>query len=151
MHASAFLKFETEFERVVKFSAAKAKEGSGVVLILLDCEDDCPATLGPKIAAEATSVRSDIDYVVCLAYREFETWFMFAAASLAGKCGLPADLLPPSNPESHRDAKGWFGHQMTNGYLETEHQVALTALFDLQSALKSKSFKRLVDRLRPHL
>ena len=151
VRSGSFLKFTDEFRKAVSIAALKAKERDGIVLILLDCEDDCPATLGPKIASEAAKVRGDVEYLVCLAYREFETWFMYAAASLAGEFGLPKELTPPADPEATRNAKGWFGDQMPRGYKETEHQVLMTAKFDLDEASKSDSFRRLLEKLVPLL
>jgi len=151
VRTSAFRLFSDEFNKAIPITALKAKANGGIVLILLDCEDDCPATLGPSIATQALKVRSDVTYVVCLAYREFETWFMFAAESLAGTAGLPTNLLPPQDPESRRDAKGWFGQQMPTGYKETCHQVAFASKFDLVQASASDSFKRLINRLVPLL
>ena len=151
VHASSFLKFDREFIRAIELSAGRAAANNGVVLILLDCEDGCPATLGPRIQEQAQAVRGDVTHIVCLAYREFETWFLYAASSLAGKSGLPADLCAPESPESFRDAKGWLGAKMQNGYTETTHQVVFASEFYLDQASQSASFRRLVDRLLPHL
>ncbi len=151
VRSSSFLLFADEFKKAISICALKAKAEDGIVLILLDCEDDCPAQMGHSIAMEAARVRNDVTYLVCLAYREFETWFMYAAKSLAGYAGLPGDLVPPADPEARRDAKGWFGRQMPSGYKETEHQVSLTSRFDLERASTSRSFRRLLDRLVPFL
>jgi Domain of unknown function (DUF4276) len=149
--ATSFRKFDHEFTRSVHLAAEKAKEKAGIVLILLDSEDDCPSEFGPRIKSEAMKVRSDIDFIVCLAYREYETWFMHAAASLAGKSGLSNHLATPINPESVRNAKGWINQEMSQKYRATSHQVALTSAFDLTQASTSQSFQRLLDRLAPYL
>lgn len=151
VHASSFLNFDHEFKKAIGLSAGKAAANGGVVLIILDCEDGCPATLGPEIERQARNVRADVNYVVCLACREYETWFMVAAPSLAGKSGLPANLAVPPSPEKFRDAKGWLRQQMADGYTERTDQIALTAQFDLQMASNSDSFRHLVDGLRPYL
>ena len=145
--AQAFFKMDHDFRRFVSLAAAKAKQGRGGVLILMDCEDDCPATLGPKLLAAAKGVRGDVPYLVVLARREFETWFIAAAPSLQGICGLPVDLTTPEYFEDIRDAKGWLGRQMPNGYKETEHQEKLAAQFDLTQARGAHSFDRLIQRL----
>lgn len=145
--AQAFFKMDHDFRRFVSLAAGKAAQEQGGVLILMDCEDDCPATLGPKLLAAAKGVRGDVPYLVVLARREFETWFIAAAPSLQGVCGLPVDLTTPEYFEDIRDAKGWLGRQMPNGYKETEHQQRLAARFDLRQARSARSFDRLIQRL----
>lgn len=149
--ASSFLKFGEEFKRYIELAAITAKENQGFVLIILDCEDDCPATLGTRIRAEAQKVRNDVPYLVCLAYREFETWFLYSAKSLAGHVGLPASLTPPQYPESIRGAKEWLGKQMPSGYKETTHQVKLCSCFSFAEARTSASFDRFLNRIAAYL
>jgi hypothetical protein len=134
--------------KYITLAAAKARQQSrGHVLILLDCEDDCPAELGPRLLAEAVQVAADIPAVVALAYREYETWFLAAATSLSQIEGLPVALVPPPNPEGIRDAKGWLGRQMPHGYDPISHQLPLTAAFDLSAARSIASFDRLYKKL----
>lgn len=133
--------------KAVVLAAAKAKENQGSVLILLDCEDDCPAKLGPRILARAREVRGDVRYLVALAYREFETWFVTAATSLCGQFGMPNDLVPPPYPESRRGAKEWLGARMTHGYDPIIHQHKFARSFDIEAAKANHSFRRLCDRL----
>jgi hypothetical protein len=85
---------------------------------------------------------------VVLANREFEAWFIGAAASLNGRRGLVVsdhDLLV--DPEQPRDAKGWLGSRMNGGtYGETTDQPAFAARMDLQEALhRCRSFRKLCD------
>ncbi len=147
--AGSFVKDPGYFTKHVELAARKAKQWpNSCVLILLDCEDDCPRTLGPDLLARATSCRSDVTIFIVLAYREFETWFIAAARSLRGVCGLPNDLEPPSNPESLRDAKGWLSAKMGQPYNEPEHQPKLTAAFAIEEAKTNKSFARGLGKLR---
>ncbi|WP_281173328.1 hypothetical protein [Azospirillum halopraeferens] len=44
-----------------------------MVLILLDCDDGCPAQIGPRLLGQAKQVRDDVEYVLVLAVRGFET------------------------------------------------------------------------------
>lgn len=71
-----------------------------------------------------------------LANREYEAWFLAAAESLGGHCGLPSDLTSPSNPEGIRGAKEWLRRHMprVRKYSETVDQPALTSVFDMQMA-----------------
>jgi hypothetical protein len=82
---------------------------------------------------------------VVIANREYEAWFIAAAASLHGVRTLQicaADLLV--SPEQPRDAKGWLGSRMTNGYGETTDQPAFSAMMDLDQAIAgSPSFAKL--------
>ena len=109
----SFLGDHDYFAKYLELAARKAKPHErGSVLILLDCEDDCPAEVGPRLAADAAQLRSDVPITVALAYREYETWFLAAVHSLRGFQGLPIDLDPPAAPESIRDAKGWLSARM---------------------------------------
>ncbi|HAB18871.1 MAG TPA: hypothetical protein DCE44_20820 [Verrucomicrobiales bacterium] len=124
-----------QLERVVELAARKLG-GPGGILVLLDCEDDCPAQLGPTLLGRVRNARPDLPSAVVLAHREYEAWFLGAASSIAGQRSLPKDLRPHPSPESIRACKEWLSDQMPRGsaYNEVEDQPALTALFDLEAA-----------------
>lgn len=132
-----------EVERVVGL-AAKTVAPDAAVIILVDCDDGCPALEAPGLMARARSVRPDLITTVVLAKREFEGWFLAAAKSLRGCRGLSETLEPPPDPEGIRDAKGWLTDHMPPGriYRETEHQAALSARFDLGAARNAPSFDK---------
>jgi hypothetical protein len=123
--------------------------GAGV-LVLLDADDDCPATLGPEPARRARAARPDRKVSVVLAKMEFEAWFLAAAASLSGRRGLPEALMPPTDPECVRGAKEWLDYRMTGqSYRETVDQAALAAVFDLAAARQnSPSFDKFCREAR---
>ncbi len=146
--SGSFLNDDEYFRRQLALATAKAAQVQGHVLILLDCEDDCPATLGPALLSRAQAVRADVSIRVFLAYREYETWFIAAAASLRGVAGLPADLAPSANPERIRDAKGWFSQRMPHPYDPIVHQLDFTRAFGLEQARTNDSFRRLHDQIR---
>jgi hypothetical protein len=77
---------------------------AGGVLVLIDADDDCPAHLGPALLARAREARSDVPVSVVLANREFEAWFLAAAPSLAGNCGL-GHVDPPGHARVPVDIK----------------------------------------------
>ena len=81
---------------------------------------------------------------VVLAKKEFEAWFIAAAESLRGQCGLSQELVADPDPESIRGAKEWLSRQMPRNrrYAETTDQPALTAIFDLQAARRADSFDK---------
>jgi hypothetical protein len=146
--SGSFLNDLPYFSRYVSLAAAKARqEVAGHVLILLDCEDDCPAHLGPRLFMQAQSVAPDVSTLVVLAHREFETWFIAAAESLRGVEGLSVYIGRPADPESKRDAKGWLGRHMPHGYDPITHQLAFTKAFDLNAGRTNASFDRLYRKV----
>ena len=132
-----------EFERALEFAARKLA-GRGGILVLLDCDDGCPAKDGPALLKRAACVRPEIPVKVVLAKREFEAWFLAAAESVRGQRGLPADLTAPTDPEAIRGAKEWLTNKMPDGrsYSETTDQPALASLFDMDAARRSDSFDK---------
>lgn len=142
-----FINDEEYFFKYCSLAAAKAAKYQGHVLIILDCDDACPAQLGPALQARAEAVRGDVSWIVALAHREFESWFLAAAPSLAGCCGLPSPLEAPDDPASLRDAKGWLSHRMADKYDPIRHQARMCACVDLDMARRSPSFDRLCRKL----
>lgn len=132
-----------EIERAIEFAARK-NSGQGAILVLLDCEDGCPATEAPDLLKRATIAKPGLPISVVLAKREFEAWFIAAAKSLRGHRDLPADLTSPSYPEGIRGAKEWLADRMPpgRGYSEASDQPALTAIFDMDVARQSDSFDK---------
>lgn len=125
-------------ESAVDEIVRKTSDVAGV-LVLIDADDACPATLGPELLDRARKARSDIPLAVVLANREFEAWFMAAAVSLRGHQDLPLDLQPPPDPERPRDCKGWLTRHRTGGspYNPVRHQTGLAAQFDMAMARKN--------------
>lgn len=132
-----------ELNRTIQLAAAKLR-GTGGILILVDCDDDCPAKVGPQLLERSRQIRSDMPIAVVLAKREYEAWFLAAAESIRSKRSLPDTLTGPEDPEGIRDAKGWLSRQMPSGtcYSETSDQAALTAAFDMEVARGADSFDK---------
>lgn len=149
--SGSFLRDNAYFTKQVILASAKAAQSRGFVLVLLDCEDDCPAIVGPSLLQKARTVRDDVPYVVVLAYREYESWFLASARSLRGMYGLPHDLEPPPEVEGIRNAKGWLQQRMDRKYDETTHQLEFTRRFDLDQARTNRSFGRFYERIRQML
>lgn len=140
-----FLNRNEEFNRYLQLAGGKSGE-DGWVLILLDADDDCPATHGPTILARAQAVLPHRSISVVLANREFEAWFIGAAQSLNGHRGLKIDAHDLRvDPEQPRDAKGWLRERMSGrSYGETTDQSALVCKMDLQQAYdRCRSFRKL--------
>lgn len=145
--SGTFLNNAQERSRHVKLAAAKARANAGHILVLLDCEDDCPATLGPSLLESVRSDAPDVQVLVCLAHREYETWFIAAVESLHGVEGLSAEAIAPEDPEATRDAKGWLGRWMPHRYDPVSHQLAFTQRFNLRAARRIDSFDRLYRKV----
>jgi|ERR1700735_1136383 Domain of unknown function (DUF4276) len=135
--SGSFLNNDQYFANYVGMAANKAAQENGTVLILLDCDDDCPASLGPSLLTRAKAVRDDVKYIVALARCEFEAWFIAAIESLNPGAAAPSEI------ESIRNAKGWLGERMGISYDPITHQHQFTRVFDLDLAQRSDSFKRL--------
>jgi len=147
VHRDRFLRREEEFQRHLLFAAAKCGD-DGWVMVLLDADDDCPAELGACVLARARAVLPHRPVSVILANREYEAWFIGAAASLNGERSLKitaADLH--IDAEAPRNAKGWLRERMGNQvYGETTDQPAFSAKMNLPQALeRCRSFRKLCD------
>jgi hypothetical protein len=122
--------------------------GRGLLLLLLDAEEDCPAALAPRLLERARTARSVADIACVLAKRELENWFKAAAASLAGIRSLPNGLSIPANPEEG-DGGAWLTRQMRRQnrgrkYAKPTDAVELAKRLDLQQCRDhSPSFDKL--------
>ena len=136
-------------DNYVRMAAAKAREhADGHVLLMLDSEDDCPGTLGPRLLERCRQASAGVNVVVALAFREYETWFVAAAESLRGVQGLSAGVTAPANPEGSRDAKGWLRQHMPHGYDPISDQLPFTQRFELAAARRVDSFDRLYRKVQ---
>jgi hypothetical protein len=141
-----------DLEKAIRFALLKLEEhGGGLVLILIDAEDDCIThrPLGPAILERAIKVRSDIDLSVVIANVMYETWFVAAADSLIDYLDLSDKASIPEDPEQARAGKGWIKQRIKSGkYSETADQAALTARMDLSLCRsRSPSFDKLCREL----
>ena len=133
-----------ELEQAVRVGARLASSG-GCILVLLDADTDCPKDLAPQLLQRATEARPDQHIRVVLARTEYESWFLAAAESVAGRRDIDPSATRPDDPESIRNAKGWLSKHMPSGrsYRPTLDQAALTAIFDLDAARSAPSFDKL--------
>lgn len=116
------------------------------ILIILDSDDDCPATLGPAIEQWAQMEAGEILCQVVLAQREYEAWFIAAVESLRGFRGIRTDATSHSAPESVRDCKAALEESMIIGYSPTVDQAAFTERLDLTRVHQvCRSFRRAAD------
>jgi hypothetical protein len=98
----------------LKSKSKKDPEAKTLLLILLDAEKQCPATLGPTlkdIAEKALPANTPIACV--LAKPMFENWIVGGASTLAGVNDLP-NALPERNDCEERNGASWLGDQFRN-------------------------------------
>jgi hypothetical protein len=140
-----------ELERAIEFAARRVSRVGGV-LVVVDSDDDCPAEVGPQLQLRAEKLCLGLPVSVVLAKREFESWFLASAESIANRVGLPPDIQAPANPENIRGAKEWLTDRMqgSRSYSPTLDQPILARHFDFEMASRADSFakfRREVDRL----
>jgi hypothetical protein len=141
-----FLNREDEFVRYLRLAAAKCGD-EGWILVLLDADDDCPATFAAQVFERARACVPNRSISVVMANREYEAWFIAAAESLNGQRGFVHRADETVEPEAPRDAKGWIRERMRGGvYGTTTDQPAFTALMNLEQAFaRSRSFRKLCN------
>lgn len=135
-----------ELSRYLQLAALKCGE-CGLILILLDADDECPAILGAELRNRAHALVPHRTVAVVLANREFEAWFIASAPSLEGYRGFSVGAQPVPPAEIPRDAKGWMKQRMASrSYGPTTDQPAFAARLDLEMARSnSRSFRKLAD------
>jgi Domain of unknown function (DUF4276) len=143
-----FINRPDEMRRMVLLAAAKAGP-QGRIIVLLDADDDCPADLGARLQSEVSTLVSHISTAVVLANKEYEAWFIAAAASLDGVRGFNALGVDVRSCELPRNAKGVMGRQMPGGhYSPVNDQAAFSERLDLdQARMHSRSFRKLLSSL----
>jgi hypothetical protein len=110
----------------LKAKAKKDPQAQLLVLILLDAEGDCPATLAPRLLdVGRKALPADTPVSCVLAKRMLENWVVAGASTLAGVNDLP-DPLPARDQFEDRSGAAW---------LETQ----------LRSKNKARKYKKTVD------
>lgn len=142
-----------DLEKSINLALLKLEQvGGGLVLILIDAEDDCgkAGPLGTMLLHRGRQARADADIAVVIANVMFETWFVASAASLTDYLELLPGESFPDNPEASRLGKGWIKLRMkSKKYSETADQAALTARMDIRLCReRSPSFDKLCRELQ---
>ncbi len=130
-----------ELERTV-LQAERSRIGASAILILLDADSDCPATLAPQLRQRA-SQQTTLPVSVVLPKVETEAWILAGIESLRGVRGIEDYAAAPDDPEAIRDAKGALSGLMvgSRGYVATDDQPAFFSQLDLDlAASRSPSF-----------
>lgn len=114
-----------ELERQARRALNKTK-GDARVLLLIDADDDCAATLGPELQQRLDSEFGAGVCAAVVAVREYENWLITDEAAL--------------------DAKRTLGDRRTDGrsYRPTADQAPLTAQVDVETIReRCRSFDKL--------
>ncbi len=122
---------------------------AGAILLLIDSDGTCPATLGPTMLARATA-SSRWPVSVVIAHHEYENWFIGAAESVSQCKIFATPLIPHDDPESIQGAKEYVRRSMAPGtrYSEPIHQPSLTRYMDFTATRqRCPSFDKLAREL----
>ena len=140
-----------EVERIARGALQKANDAR--VLVLVDADDGCAATLGPQLQRR---LDREFDAGVCaavVAVREYENWLIAGASAFSGNNTFRDSIRAPRNPESETDAKHWLNARRTGKYSydPVVDQAPLTELVDVGTIReRCRSFRKLwreVERL----
>lgn len=105
----------------------------GAVLLVIDADESCAATLGPELERQLLEALPNRTCRVVLAVREFESWIVGGDPEYGVE-----------NPDVAGDLKGRI-QQRHGVYKETADQARLMAVADLSLLeQKSRSFRRLL-------
>lgn len=107
VHRDRFLRREEEFRKQLLLAAAKCGE-QGWILVVLDADDDCPATLAADVYQRAKQHVPHRRLSVVLAKREYEAWFIAAARSLDGRRGFRCPDEAPVDAETRETRKAGY-------------------------------------------
>ncbi len=141
----------SELERAIRLAARRLPSPDrGAILILIDADTSCPASVGSAIRELAMAVCPTVPIGVVLPKHEYEAWLLAAVDSLGNY--LSPSAVPVRDPEAVQDPKRRLSELMPHGrsYRETVDQVRFSSIFDLEQARTCRSFRKLeseVDRL----
>lgn len=135
-------------ERAAKLGRRRIVErgGKGGVMLLLDADNECPATRGRDLLIRLRDAVHDLPTSVVLAKREYEAWFLAAALSLRGHGRVRSTADAPPDPEAIAGAKEYLVRELLvaeAAYSETVDQPAFTAIMDFAQASRCRSFQKL--------
>lgn len=128
----------SELQRVVQIARSNIRNRSrGMILLILDADDDCAKEWGPKLRGWMRESVPDVDCFVVLIVREFESWI------LGGRADFDV-----SQPDTVGRVEERLAEANGGRYQKTIDQPRFTSQIDIDLlARKSKSFGRLVKRM----
>jgi len=124
-----------------------------LLLILLDAESDCPATLAPRLLSVARkALPADVPVACVLAKRMLENWIVAGASALGGVNDLP-DPLPERDQFEDHSGVAWLDEQLRSRnrarkYKKTTDALEFVRAINLQECrANSPSFDKLCRTL----
>lgn len=122
------------------------------LLVLLDADGRCPASLGPELQRRLVKRFPDTLVSVSVADWEYESWFVASAESIAEHIGASLGIEVPENIEHIQNPKSWLEQNLLRRrYTETGDQVVFSGIINVPLARqRSHSFNRFcreVERL----
>ena len=123
------------------------------LLVLIDADDDNPEELEARLSQRVPPHIPPNSVSVCVAVREYESWFIASLETIAPLAGITNNTQVPESVERIRGAKEWLRRRMPTGnlYKPTLHQAEFSSAVDIVIARhRSRSFDRLcreVERL----
>ena len=132
-HRGTLLKQGTvELERLAQVARSKAR-GDARILVLIDADDDCAATVGPRLQARLNRELGRAYGAAVLAVREYENWLIADARAISRDSAFRDNIGRQDNPEAVPDAKRWLNARRTtkHSYDPRVDQARLTELVDI--------------------
>lgn len=100
------------------------------VLVLVDADEDCPASLFDRLRRDLPDCDAPVFTVA--AKLEYETWFVASAETLGELLNLEDEFVPVVAPEQSGQRKRWIRKRIkAPSYRETADQRKLTSRIDL--------------------
>jgi hypothetical protein len=142
-------------ERFVEYARMEPRCAAVLVIVDGDACGDCPVLTAQALAARVRAMPRSSPVEIVVANREYEAWFLASWGSMLGqrienRITIPIGATFTGNPESIRGVKEWISRQLPPGriYKETEHQLTMTRLVDVNVArTNSRSFRRMCTAL----
>lgn len=127
-----------ETEHYVRIARANIDDPRfGLILLVVDADEDCPGQLGPRLLSQMQPNANGAACFVAVAQREYESWLL---------AGL--DDFQHLDPHAAGNAKSRLGSINNERYRETVDQVRFTSRIDVTRACRSVSFRRLYNRMQ---
>ena len=128
-------RMRVDLARAVRLQGDRVGADGGV-LVLVDADDDDPAQLQQLLQGQVDAGLSGSTRVV-VAIKEYEAWFLAGIGSLRSHRSVRDDATYEADPEAPRGAKSHLSPQILEPYQETIHQVAFSAIVDLDEVAGS--------------
>lgn len=136
-----------DLTRVIALGRAQLAglEGDGHIVIIMDADEECPATLATTVRNHCRDVWDDETIKLIFACQEYEAWFLASNMNVNHHRDLRDETPTLENPEVLRSPKGFFERQFLRPgrfYSETIDQPKFSAAMDIETARRALSFDK---------